>query len=137
MLSKFYSSMERYAYASQSLAFLSRITAVNSLEWLIQQLSNALYMRTERCSPRTVSSLEYSIAQSGRFIADGLIGAMLTFLFVKSDSCLFVYIRTSPEVCLGRIRKRAREGEQDIDLSIYATFIPNTNSGCHLCLTSL
>lgn len=118
MLAKFYSSMERYAYAFQSLAFLSRVEAIDNFDDKENTIvERSIYADREvfakNCMESGIlDSAEWEIYCKWFDWCHAHIPA-----HVKSDNCLFVYIRASPEVCLERIRIRNRKGEEDIDLS--------------------
>ena len=117
MLSKFYSSMDRYAYAFQSLAFLSRVTAIDTYDDKANTIvERSIYADREvfakNCMESGIlDSAEWKIYCKWFDWCHAHIPAHVT-----SENCLFVYIRTSPEVCLRRIKKRNREGEEDIDI---------------------
>ena len=117
MLSKFYSSMERYAYAFQSLAFLSRVEAIDKFddkETTIVERSIYADMEVfaKNCMESGIlDSAEWKIYCKWFNWCHDHIPA-----HVKSENCLFVYVRTSPEVCLQRIKIRDRSGEEDIGI---------------------
>jgi len=118
MLSKFYSSMERYAYAFQSLAFLSRIEAINEYDDKETTIvERSIYADMEVFAKNCMESgildtAEWKIYCKWFNWCHTHIPA-----HVKAENCLFVYIKTSPEVCLERIKKRNRSCEADISLS--------------------
>jgi len=118
MLSKFYSSMERYAYAFQSLAFLSRIEAIDNFDPTETTIvERSIYADMEVFAKNCVESGILDSAEWKIYCKWFNWCHVHIPAHVRSDNCLFVYIKTSPEVCLERIQVRNRKGEEDIDLT--------------------
>ena len=111
ILTKYYSDQKKYAFSFQIMAFITRLRQINDI---IEKYSNQnVTIVTERCiftdreifakmlyNDSKIEHIEYSIYNSW------------FDYFVKNIHIdKFIYINTSPEICLERIAKRNRSGE--------------------------
>ena len=113
ILEKFYSNQKRYSFSFQMMAYITRFVqlkeAINDTDTIII---------TERCmytdreifakmlyDSSLMEDIEYSIYLHwfDEFIKD-----------IRIDG--YVYVKTTPETCLNRIKSRDRKGEQSITI---------------------
>lgn len=125
LLHVFYKDIRRYAYTFQNCAILSRAQNIRRAvaEWQKEceadpsKAANNVFI-TERCletdknvfaqmlrDDRKMDLLEWDLYNRWYEMLDGV---------APIDG--LVYVDTSPEVCLERIKRRARDGEQEIPL---------------------
>lgn len=116
ILSYFYEDMRRYAYSFQSFAFFSRISLLEKID------DEADYVFIER----SVFSDKYIFAKN--CYQEKLMTDIEWQLYCKwfdwfekryfSDKKYsIIYLKCSPEICLERIKKRARHEEKNIEVS--------------------
>lgn len=114
LLEQFYTDPQRWAYTLETLAMLCR-----SREYL----SNTQHQHSHLME-RSLYSGHYCFAQNGK--ADGYFSEVewdvynqwVEFIFANKSKTPhgFIYLKTSPTVCHGRIAKRNRTGESNIPL---------------------
>jgi deoxyadenosine/deoxycytidine kinase len=106
ILEKYYADNERYAFSFQMMAYISRLTQ-------IRNNSNCEILITERSVLTDYNVFAKMLYDAGKI-------AEIEFLIYKKwfDEFLkdlptpkIIYIKTSPETCLQRVKKRNRKGE--------------------------
>ena len=112
LLEHFYSDPKKYAYSFQSFAFVSRI--MNQIEPQVKPLR---VMERSSLSDRCFALNCHEI---------GLMTDMEIVLYEKwwnffinkfnGNPTKIIYLRTDPEVCMERIKKRNRSEEKDLDI---------------------
>jgi deoxyguanosine kinase len=119
MLQLFYADQEKYAFAFQMMAYISRLSILKK----IVEDNNVKGRNIVIITERTLYTDKYIFAKmlfdQGK-IEDVEYQIYLTWFdeFAKDfplDNV--VYVKTSPEKCYERIHKRAREGEEFIPLA--------------------
>jgi deoxyadenosine/deoxycytidine kinase len=124
LLHHFYADTQRWAYTFQSYAFMTRV--------MEQDLQAAKRPGTVQVVERSVFSDRYCFAQLATEAGnmnklewqvyqhwfDWLVGAHME----KPAGC--IYLRTTPETCLKRLKKRARSEETGVALE-YLTALHN------------
>lgn len=117
LLDHFYKDTKRWAYTFQSYAFITRVMeqqkkALESkcgTQVLERSVYSDRYCFAKNCFDMgTMSPLEWSLYQEW---FDWLIENYV------AKPAGFIYLRTSPEVCFSRLKKRARAEESVIPLS--------------------
>ncbi len=117
LLDHFYKDTKRWAYTFQSYAFITRVMQQHKKQLetgaLLQVLERSVYSDrycfAKNCFEMgTMSSLEWSLYQEW---FDWLVDTYAQ----KPDG--FIYLRTSPEKCFSRLKKRARQEEGIVPLS--------------------
>tara|TARA_Y100000590_G_C15461954_1_gene916789 strand:- start:22 stop:666 length:645 start_codon:yes stop_codon:yes gene_type:complete len=114
ILSKFYKDQDRWSFAFQMMAYISRLSEIKKM---IQKYPNKILI-TERCaytdyhvfakmlySSNKISEIEYKIYCHwfDEFMKDiPIVG--------------YIYLTTPPKTCLERIKQRGRKGEENIPL---------------------
>ena len=114
MIEKFYADQTKYSFSFQMMAYISRLATIRKE---IHNNPNCVFI-SERClhtdkyvfakmlfDDNKIESVDYQIYNKwfDTFIEDFEITNL-------------VYIKTTPEVCLERIAKRARHGESNIPI---------------------
>lgn len=115
LLANFYNDIPRWAFSLETYAMACRVK-----EHLREQANSHPY----RLMERSIYSGHYCFAHNS-FMSGGMTAiewdiykqwfALLTHNKCKIPSG-FIYLKTSPEVCMERIKKRNRLGEQSITL---------------------
>jgi len=121
ILSKFYENQEKYSFAFQMMAYISRLSILRNT---IKENPTAIII-TERClntdryvfakmlyDSKKIEEIEYQI----------YLKWFDEFLDTIQNSKM-IYMKTNPEICYQRIAKRNRDGESNISL----TYL----EGCH------
>jgi len=119
IIEKFYADQKTYAFSFQMMAYITRLTQIKRA--LEEAPSNTIII-TERClytdknifakmlyDSETMSHIEYTIYL--KWFDEFASYTQLSGI---------VYIETTPEVCLERVAKRSRSGEDLIPLSYLA-----------------
>jgi len=119
IIEKFYADQKKYAFSFQMMAYITRLTQIKRA--LEEAPSNTIII-TERClytdknifakmlyDSETMSHIEYTIYL--KWFDEFASYTQLSGI---------VYIETTPEVCLERVAKRSRSGEDLIPLSYLA-----------------
>jgi deoxyguanosine kinase len=115
LLGNFYDNPSRWAYTMETLTMKSRVN---------DHLREQAHQDPNRIMERSVYSGHYCFAKNGA--AQGFLSPLEWQLysqwvdFLVKKQCKtprgFVYLKAEPEVCLGRIHKRNRPGEEGIPL---------------------
>lgn len=109
ILENFYNNKEKYAYAFQSMAFISRLVL---LDKTVEQNPNAIII-----SERSLFTDKFVFAQmlhdEGYMNLECYTIYMMWFNHFanKYNSDHVIYIKTDPEICSERINIRRRQGE--------------------------
>lgn len=126
LLEKFYNNPERWSYTFQSFAFISRI--MESERIANESTKSTLILERSVYSDRycfaknlynmgKMNDLEWNMYQE--------LFAWLVETYTKKPDG-FIYLRTTPEVCYERLKKRNRSEESEVGLD-YLTMVSN----CH------
>ena len=121
ILTKFYENQEKYSFAFQMMAYISRLSILKNT---IKQYPNAIII-TERClntdryvfakmlyDSKKIEEIEYQI----------YLKWFDEFCDIIQNSKM-IYMKTNPEICYERIAKRNRIGESNISIDYL--------NGCH------
>lgn len=114
LLDLYYRDPSRYAYAFQTLALSSRHRAVSSVTGQAPLLVAERSPRSYRLFTETLHELD--------LLSDvewGCYNQVYSDVMQQLDSMpdVLIYLRSTPEECLRRLKQRARPEEADIDLS--------------------
>ena len=116
IIEKFYADQKKYAFSFQMMAYITRLTQIKRA---LEEAPNNTIIITERClytdkyifakmlyDSDTMSHIEYTIYLKwfDEFAAYTQLSGI-------------IYIETTPEVCLERVAKRSRSGEDLIPLT--------------------
>lgn len=114
LIEKYYGDQKKYAFAFQINAFVTRFIKIKNA--IMEK--KAKFIVTERClftdknifakmlaKNKTMEKVEYDIYKN-------FFDEFNTIM----EKTAFVYIRTDPEVCAHRIKKRNRKGEDSVDI---------------------
>lgn len=114
MLEKFYGNQEKYSFSFQMMAYISRLATIRKA---VHENPNCVFI-SERClhtdkyvfakmlyDDKKIESVDYQIYNKwfDTFIDD-------------FDITNIVYIKAEPSMCLERVAKRGRDGEEGIPL---------------------
>jgi deoxyadenosine/deoxycytidine kinase len=115
IIQRYYSDQEKYSFAFQMMAYISRL---NQIKNILKDIPENSIIITERClytdfnifakmlyHTKLLSEIEYSIYT--RWFDE-----FIDFSYITS----YIYITTSPDICLQRISCRSRKGEDLIPL---------------------
>jgi deoxyadenosine/deoxycytidine kinase len=141
MLKKFYADQEKYSFAFQIMAYISRLKILrDTVKEITQKTSDIVTKRfNEMCSEETCDRNfkleEYIIITERSLYTDKYVFAKMLYDQGKIEDVCYqiylnwfeefakdfpinysVYVNTEPNKCYGRIHKRAREGEELIPL---------------------
>ena len=121
ILTKFYENQEKYSFAFQMMAYISRLSILKNT---IKENPNAIII-TERClntdryvfakmlyDSKKIEEIEYQI----------YLKWFDEFCDIIQNSKM-IYMKTNPEICYERIAKRNRTGESNISIDYL--------NGCH------
>jgi deoxyadenosine/deoxycytidine kinase len=114
ILAKFYENQEKYSFAFQMMAYISRLSI---LKKTIENNPDAIII-TERCLNTDRYVFAKMLYDSGK-LEDVEYQIYLNwfehFLDIKKIEKV-VYLKTDPQICFFRINKRNRTGESNISL---------------------
>ena len=109
IIEKFYSNQQKYAFPFQMLAYISRLTILKDA---INNNPNSIII-TERCI-NTDKNIFCEMLYEDKKIEDVNYSIYNKWFYHFIDNThinAYIYIETSPDICLKRIRKRNRAGE--------------------------
>lgn len=120
MIECFYKEQEKYAFPFQVMAYVSRIALIK------QAIANGYkYIFTERCIYTDKNVFLKMLHESNKVEKmNNDIYNMLFDTFTQEYNIYHIYIKTTPEVALKRVKKRDRAGETNISLE-YLTMCNN------------
>lgn len=109
ILEHFYSDQKKYSFPFQMMAFISRLSLLRKA---IRENPHAIIV-----TERSIFTDRYVFAKM--LFDDGKLDPMFYQIYLKwwnefqqeLPEHHWIYIRTTPEICLERIRKRGRKGE--------------------------
>jgi len=121
MLKKFYSDQDKYSFAFQMMAYISRLKILRDIVKTITSKNNNEHyiIITERSLYTDKHVFAKMLHDQGK-IEDVCYQIYLNWFdeFAKDFPINYtVYVKTDPKNCYGRIHKRAREGEEVIPLA--------------------
>jgi deoxyadenosine/deoxycytidine kinase len=122
MLKKFYLNQEKYSFAFQMMAYISRLKILRDTIKEIKKTNNPeekFIIITERSLYTDKHVFAKMLYDQGK-IEDVCYQIYLNWFdeFVKDyDIKYTIYVNTEPDICYKRIHKRSREGEEVIPLN--------------------
>ena len=120
MLKKFYSNQEKYSFAFQMMAYISRLKILrDTIKDISCQNSNEKYVIITERSLYTDKYVFAKMLFDQGNIEDVCYQIYLNWFdeFIKDFPIKYsIYVNTEPEKCYERINKRARDGEEVIPL---------------------
>jgi len=120
MLKKFYANQEKYSFAFQIMAYISRLTILRqTIKNIIHDTINQYIIITERSLYTDKHVFAKMLYDQGK-IEDVCYQIYLNLFeeFVNDFPINYiVYVNTNSEKCYERIHKRARDGEEVIPLT--------------------
>ena len=114
-LEAFYRDQEKYSFPFQMMAYISRLKL---LQDAVEKYPNAIIV-TERClnTDRYVFAKMLYDSKKLKDIEYQIYLKWFDYFIDKFQNLQkTIYMKTSPEICLERIRKRSRDGEENIAL---------------------
>jgi len=114
ILQNFYENQKKYSFSFQMLAYISRL---NLIKEAIKKKQNAIII-TER------SLYTDKMVFAKMLYDDGLINSIDYQIYLKLFESFtdeypvnkIIYVKTKPNICIERIKKRSRTGETNIQL---------------------
>jgi len=135
MLQKFYANQEKYSFAFQMMAYISRLAL---LKETIKERPDAIII-SERSLYTDKMVFAKMLHESG-MIEDVNFQIYMKWFDNFAEDCALhkvVYVRTDPEICYSRIAKRSRSGEECIPLAYleechkyHEVMLDRTNKNC-------
>ena len=120
MLKKFYADQEKYSFAFQMMAYISRLKILRDvIKKITENQSKEYIIITERSLYTDKYVFAKMLHDQGK-IEDVCYQIYLNWFdeFAKDFPIDYsVYVNTEPQICYNRIHKRAREGEEVIPLA--------------------
>ena len=119
MLQLFYADQEKYAFAFQMMAYISRLSILRKIVEENKNKDHDIVIITERTLYTDKHIFAKMLFDQGK-IEDVEYQIYLTWFdeFAKDFPLNnVIYVKTAPEKCYERIHKRAREGEEIIPLA--------------------
>jgi deoxyadenosine/deoxycytidine kinase len=117
MLKKFYADTEKYSFAFQMMAYISRL---NILKQTLKTLDpNQHYVLISERSLYTDKEVFAKMLHDQDKIEDVCYQIYLTWFHSFSEDFIInraIYVKTDPENCYERIHRRCRDGEEKIPL---------------------
>ena len=115
ILEKFYKDQEKYSFSFQMVAFISRLKL---LKEAVENNPNSIII-TERSLYTDKMVFAKMLYNSNKIEHINYMIYLNWFETFSNNYPLnkIIYIKTDPEVCLSRIEKRSRKGENNIPLS--------------------
>jgi len=138
MLKKFYSNQEKYSFAFQMMAYISRLKILrDTVKEISCQNNNEKYVIITERSLYTDKYVFAKMLFDQGNIEDVCYQIYLNWFdeFIKDFPINYsIYVNTEPEKCYERIHKRARDGEEVIPLqylqechNYHEAFLDKTN----------
>ena len=108
ILEKYYADSERYAFSFQMMAYISRLSQIRN------NIKKGCVLITERCVFTDYHVFAKMLYDSGKISKiEYLIYKKWFDEFLKDLPIpIFIYVKTTPETCLKRVKKRNRKGEK-------------------------
>ena len=121
MLKKFYSDQDKYSFAFQMMAYISRLKILrDTVKTISSEINNGHYVIITERSLYTDKHVFAKMLHDQGKIEDVCYQIYLNWFdeFAKDFPINYtVYVKTDPKNCYDRIHKRAREGEEVIPLA--------------------
>jgi deoxyadenosine/deoxycytidine kinase len=120
MLKKFYADQEKYSFAFQMMAYISRLKILRDIVKKIKYDKSKNYIIITERSLYTDKYVFAKMLHDQGKIEDVCYQIYLNWFdeFAKDFPIDYsVYVNTDPQICYNRIHKRAREGEEVIPLA--------------------
>ena len=150
MLQKFYANQEKYSFAFQMMAYISRLKILRDTIKQIEELKQEQIYNYTIITERSLYTDKYVFAKmlydQGK-IEDVCYQIYLNWFdeFAKDfPVAQLIYVKTDPEICHNRIHLRARQGEEIIPLDYlkechkyHTDFIYNSNNNFETCCIEL
>jgi deoxyadenosine/deoxycytidine kinase len=117
MLQKFYNDQERWAYSFQTLAYITYMKEIED-KLKTSKTSNIVLDRSLDTNKYIFEKMLYDNKKISE-IEHQMYNLWFNFYndYVRKEfNNIIVYLRCKPEVALGRIKKRGRNEEQNIDI---------------------
>ncbi len=114
ILSKFYENQEKYSFAFQMMAYISRLSL---LKETIEKNPGAIII-TERCLDTDRHVFAKMLYDSGKIeeVEYQIYLRWFDHFIDDKQTKKIIYLKTDPHVCFYRIAKRNRTGESNISL---------------------
>lgn len=115
ILECFYENQEKYAFSFQMMAYISRIA---TLQKAIEENPNSILIveRSVYTDKFVFAKMLYDNGQINE-IEHQIYLKWFDFFLCKLPNVYTIYLRTNPSICLERIKKRNREGEENISIA--------------------
>jgi deoxyadenosine/deoxycytidine kinase len=120
MLKKFYADQDKYSFAFQMMAYISRLKILRDIVKKIKDDKSKNYIIITERSLYTDKYVFAKMLHDQGKIEDVCYQIYLNWFdeFAKDFPIDYsVYVNTDPQICYNRIHKRAREGEEVIPLA--------------------
>ena len=121
MLKKFYADQEKYSFAFQMMAYISRLTILrDTIKEIVSENNNKQYIIITERSLYTDKEVFAKMLHDQGKIEDVCYQIYLKWFeeFAKDFPINYsVYVKTDPTNCYNRIHKRSRDGEEVIPLA--------------------
>jgi deoxyguanosine kinase len=121
MLKKFYADQEKYSFAFQMMAYISRLTILrDTIKEIVSKNNNKQYIIITERSLYTDKQVFAKMLHDQGKIEDVCYQIYLKWFeeFAKDFPINYsVYVKTDPTNCYNRIHKRSRDGEEVIPLA--------------------
>lgn len=156
ILEKFYSNQEKYSFPFQMMAYISRLKLLRDTIKEIKLKNDKISSYCANYEWNQSSKNKYVIITERSLYTDKLVFAKMLYDTGKIEHVNYqiylnwfdtfseefpvhkvIYVKTQPEICYGRIHKRAREGEENIPLDYlkacneyHENMLNKDNDGC-------
>jgi len=118
ILTKFYANQEKYSFAFQMMAYISRLAQIKStISTIINSnnfsLNNRYFVLTERSVFTDRNVFAKMLYDSGKIeeIEYQIYNKWFDHFIIELPKIKYIYIQTNPDIAYERILKRNREGE--------------------------
>jgi len=119
MLKKFYSDQEKYSFAFQMMAYISRLSILRSTIDSIKDRAGQFVIITERCLYTDKHVFAKMLFDQGKIedVCYQIYRNWFDEFALDYDIDTIIYVKTNPENCYNRVNKRLRNGEESIPIS--------------------
>jgi deoxyadenosine/deoxycytidine kinase/ribonuclease HI len=126
ILQKYYGDQNKYAFAFQMMAYISRL---GLLREALRREPKPSFIITERCLHTDKEVFARMLYDEGKLelVEHTIYLRWFDEFLLEVPPSKHIYVRTTPEVCEERVRRRGRDAEKGLDGDAWANYLAT----CH------